>query len=519
MYKQHVFQKSEFSSYLRARLTNNIDTIKSQWNRARDSVQHDGSIANFTIVQAFISEVSDVFLDYYPVELDVTEKSTMEDMLRKIPINMFEDIFESADVEHRPLMWHIYLYMTDTRHADVNEIYNSRKKQVGNPEHPEQINWEKCQYNGMEMSIPQVLLNRKQSEKFDIKYEDGMEALKALNKYIGYVCVDDDTSTALEKRFDVWKTVWGNKNNLFKRFVVEQILTGHMEQVRIEHKILPPVQFDEQAFDENATVKYPGSFLHNAVCGRFNYPLKDALSEPGLYHDLNKIDVVMWKFIVDNCWETVNYTKIEDGSNEENNEKTWYTFRQEDSENNFMSTFEHFQPRYTEEATKTLCNLTKQELKNGDKDDLVFIAKLKRFLYLNNTYTYSLSAIINVSDFINTIILGHTMNLQENVVKMISEAQYRENTVAGLDEYVNATGAVKYDYDDDDDDVDEWEETKWEFQKMSNDTYKYVGKEKWPLGYMGAIDIHKLISLYDIYGKDGSLLNDHLNMSKEKPPG
>ena len=64
MFSQHVFNHAEFSSYLRARLSNDTKNLQNHWDRARNSVEHDTGTNNFNIVQTFITEVSDVYLDF-----------------------------------------------------------------------------------------------------------------------------------------------------------------------------------------------------------------------------------------------------------------------------------------------------------------------------------------------------------------------------------------------------------------------------------------------------------------------
>ena len=126
MFTQHVFQHSEFSSYFRARMSHNTTKLQTLWDRARNSVEHDIDAVNFNAVQTFITKVADVYLDFYPepfVLPPTNPKKYMQMRLRQIPITMFEDIFQQTSIEDRPVIWHVYLYLSDCRHFKVTNVY------------------------------------------------------------------------------------------------------------------------------------------------------------------------------------------------------------------------------------------------------------------------------------------------------------------------------------------------------------------------------------------------------------
>ena len=560
MYKQFAFQPAEFSSYLRARMSERMEELNDHWNRARNSVEHDSKSSNFNVVQTFITQVSDVYFDFYPepfvlptIKNGQTAKNSekyLQMRLRQIPINMFEDIFQQANLEDRPLMWHTYLYLTDTRHACVRNYY--KNDEFGVPadqdDAEQKIIKDTRKWNAADKSLmrPTEESTEESTEvSIDKKWEKYDYLGNCTSMTVSIVTADavdtDMLENAIAKYSEIEKKYLKNKKMdptdkvLFQEFVKDQRETERLEKQRIKHKILPPVETDPSSFKKESKQHFPGTFLYNAVRGKFNYSFEDAFQgKSGIYHDMKKTDDVMWTFLninnesnskifsketigkyqtaVNNAWSTANGTvKVQRCTIED---KKYATFP----------------------LAATLNNLSTLDIQNGDKDDFEYRAQFKRFLYLNNTFAHNTFYYIEKSSILLKVIMGYILGLSDDTLKLITACDARIEYQDLIVERTSTKSALTNSDEEKEKEKQEAQaiankikettketnmacETKCtekkkqqiKFKKISNTLWK-CEDPKWPLQYLGAIDFHKLESIYnfEIPGEitvDGSNIN------------
>jgi len=578
MYKQFTFQPAEFSSYLRARMSERMEELNDHWNRARNSVEHDSKSSNFNVVQTFITQVSDVYFDFYPepfvlptTELKQTKKDSdkyLQMRLRQIPINMFEDIFQQANFEDRPLMWHTYLYLTDTRHARVRNYYrkdeydlpvddNVAKKEIKKdtikwknadkslmrqeePKPSKKMNfastvvkimqrdeWKKgewLEYDYLLKAVSQlpevknsslkIYLDgvKKKAEEQITEEEYNSRAFSSNNLNVLPIDIRQKVKKQKVKQEKIRTEAIGKYNEivesflqrkqiadtdkvLFQEFVKDQKETATLEGQRIQHRILPPVETDPSSFKKESKQHFPGTFLYNAVRGKFNYSFEDAFQgKSGIYDDMKKTDDVMWKFlninneskskifsketigkyqaVVNNAWSTANGTvKVQRCTIED---KGYATFP----------------------LAATLNNLSTLDIKNGDKDDFEYRAQFKRFLYLNNTFAHNTFYYIEKSSILLKVIMGYILGLSNDTLKLITECDARITFQDLIVERTSTKSALTIS-----DEQKEKKKQQIQFKKISNILWK-CEDPKWPLQYLGAIDFHKLESIYEFEAKE-----------------
>jgi hypothetical protein len=103
---------------------------------------------------------------------------------------------------------------------------------------------------------------------------------------------------------------------------------------------------------------------------------------------------------------------------------------------------------------------------------------------LNNTFAYNTFYYIEKSSILLKVIMGYILGLSvsddtlklDNTLKLITECDARIEYQDGLKELTT--------------------QKQLKFQKISNTLWK-CEDHKWPLQYLGAIDFHKLESIYD----------------------
>ena len=616
MYKQFAFQPAEFSSYLRARMSERMEDLNDHWNRARNSVEHDSKSSNFNVVQTFITQVSDVYFDFYPEPFVLPKEDSekyLQMRLRQIPINMFEYIFQQANFEDRPLMWHTYLYLTDTRHARVrnyfrkdeydvpvednvakNEIKKDHQKWLYADKSLMRNRGKKEADSKWENYLPKdakVSLNQKESPaKESIKestrrlneiranlYEE-MAFAHWVDKRIEYIKTDkyfktdkywvarkfnkhlyrgtDFVQEAVQKYNDFDKNVLKEDvlqvakmskgdRTLFYEFVRDHRQTERLEKQRIEHKILPPVETDPSSFKKESKQHFPGTFLYNAVRGKFNYSFDDAFQgKSGIYADMKKTDDVMWTFLnINNQPNSKIFSKKTIGKYQAAVDKAW-------SSKKSTVEVERWTIKNKGYATfplaATLNNLSTLDIQNGDKDDFEYRAQFKRFLYLNNTFAYNTFYYIEKSSILLKVIMGYILGLPGDTLKLITECDARIEYQDLIVERTSTKSALTNSDEEKQEEKQEAQaladkikemtketnmvcETKCtekkkqqiKFKKISNTLWK-CEDPKWPLQYLGAIDFHKLESIYEFEAKEdnfydlyGTMFNEYFHIDRK----
>lgn len=608
MYKQFTFQPAEFSSYLRARMSERMEELNDHWNRARNSVEHDSKSSNFNVVQTFITQVSDVYFDFYPepfvlptTELKQTKKDSdkyLQMRLRQIPINMFEDIFQQANFEDRPLMWHTYLYLTDTRHARVRNYYrkdeydlpvddnvakneikkdtikwNNAQKSLMRQEEPkpskkmnfastvvkimQRDEWKKgewLEYDYLLKAVSQLPEVKNSSLKI---YLDGVKkeaeeqitekeynSLAFSSNNLNIIPIDIiiekvekftneqnkiraaaiDKYNEIVESFLQKKQIADTDKVLFQEFVKDHKETATLEGQRIQHRILPPVETDPSSFKKESKQHFPGTFLYNAVRGKFNYSFDDAFQgKSGIYHDMKKTDDVMWKFLnINNESKSKIFSKETTEKYQAAVNKVWSN--QKSTVNVYRCTIEEKKYKMFPLAA-TLNNLSTLDIQNGDKDDFEYRARFKRFLYLNNTFAYNTFYYIEKSSILLKVIMGYILGLSNDTLKLITECDAR---ITFQDLIVERTSTKSVLTNSDEEKEKEKQEARAfadkikeitketnmacetkctekkkqiKFKKISNTLWK-CEDPKWPLQYLGAIDFHKLESIYEFEAKE-----------------
>jgi len=623
MYKQFAFQPAEFSSYLRARMSERMEYLNDHWNRARNSVEHDSKSSNFNVVQTFITQVSDVYFDFYPepfvlptLKLKQTKKDSdkyLQMRLRQIPINMFEDIFQQANFEDRPLMWHTYLYLTDTRHARVRNYYRKDEYDVPvdiddakNEIKKDTIKWKNADKSLMRQKEPKSskkmnfastvvkIMQRDEWEKGEwLKYDYLLKAVyqlpevknSSLEIYLDgvkkkaeeQITEEEYNSRAFSsnnlnvlpidiirqkvkkqkvKQKKIRTEAIGKYNEivesflqreliadtekvLFQEFVKDQKDTATLEGQRIQHRILPPVETDPSSFKKESKQHFPGTFLYNAVRGKFNYSFDDAFQgKSGIYHDMKKTDDVMWTFLnINNESNSKIFSKETIGKYQAAVNDAWSkangtvkvqrcTIEDKDKGTDKVQRCTIVDKGYAMfPLAATLNNLSTLDIQNGDKDDFEYRARFKRFLYLNNTFAYNTFYYIEKSSILLKVIMGYILGLSNDTLKLITECDAR---ITFQDLIVERTSTKSVLTNSDEEKEKEKQEAQAladkikeitketnmacetkctekkkqiKFKKISNTLWK-CEDPKWPLQYLGAIDFHKLESIYEFEAKE-----------------
>lgn len=605
MYKQFAFQPAEFSSYLRARMSERMEELNDHWNRARNSVEHDSKSSNFNVVQTFITQVSDVYFDFYPEPFVLPKEDSekyLQMRLRQIPINMFEDIFQQANFEDRPLMWHTYLYLTDTRHTRVINYYRKDKYDVPVEDNAAKneikkdtqkwlyadkslmrnrgkkeadSNWENYLPEDTKVSLNQKEAPAKESIKESTRRLDEIRAnlyeemafAHWVDKRIEYIKTDKYFKSKFNKHLyrgtdvlqeavqkynefdkdgeDVLQVAKMSKGDriLFYQFVRDHRETERLEKQRIEHKILPPVETDPSSFKKESKQHFPGTFLYNAVRGKFNYSFEEAFQgKSGIYDDMKKTDDVMWTFL---------------NINNESNSKIF----SKETIVKYQAAVDNVWKKSTVEVERctiqdkkyamfplaaTLNNLSTLDIQNGDKDDFEYRAQFKRFLYLNNTFAYNTFYYIEKSSILLKVIMGYILGLPGDTLKLITECDARIEYQDLIVERTSTKSALTNSDEEKQEEKQEAQaladkikemtketnmvcETKCtekkkqqiKFNKISNTLWK-CEDPKWPLQYLGAIDFHKLESIYEFEAKEdnfydlyGTMFNEYVRIRKK----
>jgi len=187
----------------------------------------------------------------------------------------------------------------------------------------------------------------------------------------------------------------------------------------------------------------------------------------------------------------------------------------------------------------TLNNLSTLDIQNGDKDDFEYRAQFKRFLYLNNTFAYNTFYYIEKSSILLKVIMGYILGLSDDTLELITACDVR---IEYQDLIVERTSTKSVLTNSDEEKEKEKQEAQAladkikeitqetnmkcetkctekkkqiKFKKISNTLWK-CEDPKWPLQYLGAIDFHKLESIYEFeanedifYDLYGTMFNEY----------
>ena len=543
MYKTFAFHHAEFSSYLRARMSGRKKELNDHWNRARNSVEHDSKSSNFNVVQTFITQVSDVYFDFYPepfVLPDSDSEKYLQMRLRQIPINMFEDIFQQANFEVRPLMWHTYLYLTDTRHARVRNYYDideygvpvdddDAKKEIKK----DTIKWDTANKEKMRSKVDEKNEIESDTSSSSSKRKESTEKKWEKYDYLEQADAAEEEEKAAPAEADVLQNAIGKYNDaidlifliekkmddkdkvLFQEFVKDQKETATLETQRIKYRILPPVETEPSSFKKESKQHFAGTFLYNAVRGKFNYSFVDAFQgKYGIYDDMKKTDDVMWKFLsINNVSKSKIFSENTVKKYKDAVKKAWPT--QDGTVNVRRCTIED-KGYATFPLAATLNNLSTLDIQNGDKDDFEYRAQFKRFLYLNNTFAYNTLHYIEKSSILLKVIMGYILGLgkdgdEEHGKKLIAECDARITFQDLIVERTSTKSALTI---SDEQKEEEKAEEQIKFKKISNTLWK-CEDPKWPLQHLGAIDFHKLESIYKFEAKEDNFYDLYGTMFNE----
>lgn len=532
MYKTFAFHHAEFSSYLRARMSGRKKELNDHWNRARNSVEHDSKSSNFNVVQTFITQVSDVYFDFYPepfVLPDSDSEKYLQMRLRQIPINMFEDIFQQANFEDRPLMWHTYLYLTDTRHARVRNYYDideygvpvdvgDAKKEIKK----DTIKWDTANKEKMRSKVDEKNeIESDTSSSSSSKRKESTEKKWEKYDYLEQADAAEEEEKAAPAEADVLQNAIGKYNDaidliflieermddkdkvLFQEFVKDQKETATLETQRIKYRILPPVETEPSSFKKESKQHFAGTFLYNAVRGKFNYSFVDAFQgKYGIYDDMKKTDDVMWTFLnINNEPKSKIFSKETIRKYQVAVKKAWPT---QNSTVNVKRCTIKDKGYAMFPLAATLNNLSTLDIQNGDKDDFEYRAQFKRFLYLNNTFAYNTLHYIEKSSILLKVIMGYILGLSDDTLKLITACDAR---IAFQDLIVERTTTKSALTNSDEEKEKKKQQIK--FKKISNTLWKCEDPQ-WPLQHLGAIDFHKLESIYTFEAKENKF-NDLAN--------
>jgi hypothetical protein len=175
----------------------------------------------------------------------------------------------------------------------------------------------------------------------------------------------------------------------------------------------------------------------------------------------------------------------------------------------------------------TLNNLSTLDIQNGDKDDFEYREQFKRFLYLNNTFAYNTFYYIEKSSILLKVIMGHILGLgkngdknQDHGKKLIQQCDERIDYQDFIHERTSTKSAQTISDEEKEEEKQEarsfedkvtkmiketnmkcemkcTEKKKQQikFKKISNTLWKCEDPQ-WPLQHLGAIDFHKLESIW-----------------------
>ena len=245
--------------------------------------------------------------------------------------------------------------------------------------------------------------------------------------------------------------------------------------------------------------------MYNAVRGKFNYSFEDAFQgKSGIYDDMKKTDDVMWTFLNINnepnepkskifSKETIRKYQVA-VDNEWSSKKNTVEVKRCTIKNKGYATFP---------LAATLNNLSTLDIQNGDKDDFEYRAQFKRFLYLNNTFAYNTFYYIEKSSILLKVIMGYILGLSDNTLKLITECDARITFQDLIVERTTTKSALT-----NSDEEKEKKKQQIKFKKISNTLWKCEDPQ-WPLQHLGAIDFHKLESIYEFEAKENKFNDWH----------